>query len=96
MGFVVFACLVRLGSSVMFRCALVKTCGEHLRYSNWKTYPQLYVNGELIGGVDLMKEMEDVAQQTSKQIFKKNTVEDVEGRYHFIIGEQKHESSQLT
>mmetsp|Transcript_424 Transcript_424/g.361 ORF Transcript_424/g.361 Transcript_424/m.361 type:complete len:307 (+) Transcript_424:3-923(+) len=28
-------------------------------YSNWKTYPQLYVNGELLGGVDLMKEMEE-------------------------------------
>lgn len=28
-------------------------------YSNWKTYPQLYVNGELVGGVDLMKEMEE-------------------------------------
>mmetsp|Transcript_54433 Transcript_54433/g.151629 ORF Transcript_54433/g.151629 Transcript_54433/m.151629 type:complete len:335 (+) Transcript_54433:67-1071(+) len=27
-------------------------------YSNWKTYPQLYINGELIGGIDIMKEME--------------------------------------
>jgi len=26
-------------------------------YSNWPTYPQLYVNGELIGGLDIMKEM---------------------------------------
>ena len=23
------------------------------RYSNWPTYPQLYVNGELIGGCDI-------------------------------------------
>ena len=23
-------------------------------YSNWPTYPQLYVNGELIGGCDIM------------------------------------------
>lgn len=23
-------------------------------YSNWPTYPQLYVNGELVGGCDIM------------------------------------------
>ena len=26
-------------------------------YSNWPTFPQLYVNGELIGGSDIMIEM---------------------------------------
>lgn len=26
-------------------------------YSEWPTYPQLYVNGELIGGLDIIKEM---------------------------------------
>ncbi|XP_031575363.1 glutaredoxin-3-like [Actinia tenebrosa] len=26
-------------------------------YSNWPTYPQFYVNGELIGGLDIIKEM---------------------------------------
>lgn len=26
-------------------------------YSNWPTYPQLYVNGQLIGGVDIMTDM---------------------------------------
>lgn len=26
-------------------------------YSNWPTYPQLYVNGELVGGLDIVKEM---------------------------------------
>jgi len=26
-------------------------------YSNWPTYPQLYVNGEFIGGVDIVKEL---------------------------------------
>ena len=26
-------------------------------YSNWPTYPQLYVNGELIGGCDIAIEM---------------------------------------
>mmetsp|Transcript_104493 Transcript_104493/g.207552 ORF Transcript_104493/g.207552 Transcript_104493/m.207552 type:complete len:343 (-) Transcript_104493:98-1126(-) len=28
-------------------------------YSNWKTYPQLYIDGELIGGVDIIKEMNE-------------------------------------
>jgi monothiol glutaredoxin len=26
-------------------------------YSNWPTVPQLYVNGEFIGGTDIMNEM---------------------------------------
>ncbi|MEM9386968.1 MAG: Grx4 family monothiol glutaredoxin [Pseudomonadota bacterium] len=26
-------------------------------YSNWPTFPQLYVNGELIGGCDIVLEM---------------------------------------
>jgi monothiol glutaredoxin len=27
------------------------------RHSNWPTYPQLYVNGELVGGCDIALEM---------------------------------------
>lgn len=27
------------------------------RYANWPTFPQLYVNGELIGGCDITLEM---------------------------------------
>ena len=26
-------------------------------YSNWPTYPQLYINGELVGGLDVVKEL---------------------------------------
>ena len=26
-------------------------------FSNWPTYPQLYIGGELIGGLDIIKEM---------------------------------------
>lgn len=26
-------------------------------YSNWPTYPQLYANGELVGGLDIVKEL---------------------------------------
>lgn len=25
------------------------------KFSNWPTYPQLYVNGELVGGLDILK-----------------------------------------
>lgn len=25
------------------------------KFSNWPTYPQLYINGELVGGVDVCK-----------------------------------------
>jgi len=28
-------------------------------YSQWQTYPQIYVKGELIGGLDIIKEMRD-------------------------------------
>lgn len=28
------------------------------KYSNWPTYPQLYVNGKLIGGLDIVKELQ--------------------------------------
>jgi monothiol glutaredoxin len=27
------------------------------RYSNWPTYPQLYVDGELVGGADIVEQM---------------------------------------
>lgn len=27
------------------------------QYSSWPTFPQLFVNGELVGGVDIMMEM---------------------------------------
>lgn len=30
---------------------------EIKKFSNWPTFPQLYVNGELVGGCDIMLEM---------------------------------------
>lgn len=29
------------------------------KYSNWPTYPQLYVKGDLVGGLDICKELEE-------------------------------------
>jgi monothiol glutaredoxin len=53
--------------------ALLKACGAEFahvniledpelrealkRYSSWPTYPQLYVDGELVGGSDIAEEM---------------------------------------
>lgn len=28
-------------------------------YSSWKTYPQIYVNGQLIGGLDILKQLHE-------------------------------------
>lgn len=33
-------------------------------YSDWPTFPQLYVNGEFIGGVDIMQEMDNAGELT--------------------------------
>lgn len=34
-------------------------------YSNWPTYPQLYVKGELIGGLDIIKELKESGELAS-------------------------------
>ena len=34
-------------------------------YSNWPTFPQLYVNGELIGGSDIVEQMYESGQLES-------------------------------
>ena len=31
-------------------------------YSNWPTFPQLYVNGELVGGSDIVEQMYQVGE----------------------------------
>ena len=29
------------------------------KYSNWPTYPQLYAHGQLIGGIDIVQELDE-------------------------------------
>lgn len=36
-------------------------------YSDWPTYPQVYVNGTLIGGLDILKEMKEDGEESLKQ-----------------------------
>ncbi|KDP20960.1 hypothetical protein JCGZ_21431 [Jatropha curcas] len=49
-------------------------------YSNWSSYPQLYIKGELIGGSDIVLEMQKSGELTKvlveKGIFSKETLED--------------------
>ncbi|EKX44212.1 hypothetical protein GUITHDRAFT_47450, partial [Guillardia theta CCMP2712] len=35
---------------------------ELKRFSKWATYPQLYVNGELVGGLDICKELVEAGE----------------------------------
>ena len=35
---------------------------ELKRYSNWPTFPRLYVNGEFIGGCDIVIEMYKIGE----------------------------------
>jgi Grx4 family monothiol glutaredoxin len=37
-------------------------------YSDWPTYPQIYVNGELVGGLDIMKELAEEDGGLVKQL----------------------------
>ena len=39
-------------------------------FSNWPTFPQLYVNGEFVGGCDIIKEMEAAGELAT--LFKKS------------------------
>lgn len=34
-------------------------------YSSWPTYPQLYINGELVGGCDIVLELSESGQLAS-------------------------------
>lgn len=45
------------------------------KYSNWPTYPQLYINGELIGGLDIVKELVE-AGEFSEKLPKSYTLEE--------------------
>ena len=42
------------------------------QYSDWPTIPQLYVNGEFIGGCDIVKEMFEKGELQNKFREKKN------------------------
>jgi len=45
-------------------------------YSNWPTYPQLYIKGELVGGLDIMKELADCGDLEGMLKTEKELIED--------------------
>jgi len=45
-------------------------------YSNWPTYPQLYVKGELLGGYDIMQEMDESGELEKEVVLKEETIEE--------------------
>ena len=53
-------------------------------YSNWPTYPQLYINGELVGGLDIIKEM--VASGEFRSMLPRSPVAD--GESHLSLDER--------
>ena len=44
-------------------------------FSNWPTFPQLYVNGELLGGLDILKEMNENGE-LAEMLPKKQNLDD--------------------
>lgn len=57
-------------------------------YSNWKTYPQFYVNGELIGGLDVIKEMKEEGE-LQKLIPKESKKENIHAHLKQLINQSR-------
>lgn len=57
------------------------------KFSNWPTYPQLYVKGELIGGLDIVKEL--VESGELKEMLPKSKSIPMEDRLKSLISKSK-------
>jgi monothiol glutaredoxin len=51
------ACGVKEFKAVNVLMETPEMCKAVCDYANWPTWPQLYINGEFIGGADIMTEM---------------------------------------
>ncbi|KAI4342979.1 hypothetical protein MLD38_027535 [Melastoma candidum] len=54
-------------------------------YSNWSSYPQLYIKGELVGGSDIVLEMQKSGELQKLLAEKEITKESLEGRLTKLI-----------
>lgn len=45
-------------------------------YSNWPSFPQLYIKGELIGGLDIIKEM-DIQGELQQLLLEKTSTDEM-------------------
>ena len=57
-------------------------------YSNWKTYPQLYINGKIIGGVDVLTELLEKGK-FMEMVPKEVTIETLSNSIKEIISKNK-------
>lgn len=58
------------------------------KFSNWPTYPQLYINGDLIGGLDILKEL--IEEGEFKDMIPKGCkMEDLNAKLKSIINKQR-------
>ena len=50
-------------------CLIAARCGAQVREGlkvmyKWPTYPQVYVNGSLVGGLDVLRELQEEGELT--------------------------------
>ena len=55
------------------------------KFSNWPTYPQLYSDGELLGGLDIVKELVETGELKSSL----PAQESLEDRLPKLIGKER-------
>jgi glutaredoxin len=57
-------------------------------YKNWPTYPQLYINGQFVGGLDIVKDL--VAKgEFAKLIPDSSKIQDPEQKYKLLTTENE-------
>lgn len=49
-------------------------------YSQWPTFPQLYIDGELIGGLDIVRELEEEGELEEKLVAAADSSSSVPGK----------------
>jgi len=54
-------------------------------YSNWPTYPQLYIEGKLVGGLDIVKEMAEEGELAKLVPTKKDKAQELNDRLKGLI-----------
>ena len=50
-------CQIKIYNSIFIISSICHLFQGLKAYSDWPTFPQLYVDGELVGGLDIIKEM---------------------------------------
>ena len=58
-------------------------------HSNWPTYPQLYVHGELVGGLDILKEQKEEGSLKDQLGITSNTTQSLDDRLKELVNHHK-------